>query len=214
MPLIYQKEIDSHTCFAIWKIEETAEELLTKLQLNRSEKAFLERINKGKRTLNWLGTRVLLRTMLNTPGYIDCPSDEYGKPYLVNFPHKISLSHSFDYAACMLSTVHDVGIDMELIKPKVEVIAHKFMKPIELAPFLPAHQHIDQLLVCWTAKEAVYKLQGRKGVSFKDHIQLEPFTYTPQGGTVTAHLEGPYQQATYTVYYERFGDFMLGYVMG
>uniref|UniRef100_F4C9W9 4'-phosphopantetheinyl transferase n=1 Tax=Sphingobacterium sp. (strain 21) TaxID=743722 RepID=F4C9W9_SPHS2 len=214
MGLVYLKEVNPHTRFAIWKIEETAEELLAKLQLNRSEKAFLERLNKGKRTLNWLGTRVLLRTMLDTPGYIDCPSDENGKPYLVNFPHKISLSHSFDYAACMLSTRYEVGIDMELVKPKIEVIASKFMKPEELAQLQPEHHYVEQLLTCWTAKEAVYKLQGKKGVSFKDNIYIEPFTYQEQGGSIVAHLQGPHQHAIYTVYYERFREFMLGYVMG
>jgi len=214
MGLVYFKEIDQDTRFAIWKIEETADELLSQLQLGRSERAFLERLNKGKRTLNWLGTRVLLRTMLDTPGYIDCPSDENGKPYLVNFPHKISLSHSYDYAAAMLSTIYEVGIDMELVRPKIQVIAHKFMKPEELAHLHPDQQYTEQLLTCWTAKEAVYKLQGKKGVSFKDHIYIEPFTYQPEGGHIMAHLRGPYQQATYPVYYERFGDFLLGYVMG
>ncbi|GAA4805330.1 4'-phosphopantetheinyl transferase superfamily protein [Olivibacter ginsenosidimutans] len=213
MALVYQKELNPQTSFAIWKIEETAEELLGKLQLSRSEKAFVERLNKGKRTLNWLGTRVLLRTMLDTPGYIDCPSDENGKPYLVNFPHHISLSHSFDYAACMLSTQHEVGIDMELIKPKIEVIAHKFMQTGELAQLHDSHYR-EQLYVCWCAKEAVYKLQGKKGVSFKDHIWIQPFTYNPLGGHTTVQLNGPYQQAVYRVYYERFGEFMLGYVIG
>lgn len=213
MALVYLKEINQHTRFAIWKIEESADELLSKLQLSRSERAFLERLNKGKRTLNWLGTRVLLRSMLDTPGYIDCPSDENGKPYLVNFPHKISLSHSFDYAAVMLSTQHEVGIDMELVKPKIELIANKFMQEGELNQ-LSANQYIEQLYVCWCAKEAVYKLQGKKGVSFKDNIWVDPFSYQSEGGYITAHLKGPYQNVTYKVYYERFQEYMLGYVMG
>lgn len=213
MALVYLKEINQHTRFAIWKIEESADELLSKLQLSRSERAFLERLNKGKRTLNWLGTRVLLRSMLDTPGYIDCPSDENGKPYLVNFPHKISLSHSFDYAAVMLSTTHEVGIDMELVKPKIELIANKFMQEGELKQ-LTDNQYIEQLYVCWCAKEAVYKLQGKKGVSFKDNIWVEPFSYQSEGSYITAHLRGPYQNVTYNVYYERFQEYMLGYVMG
>ncbi|QNL50652.1 4'-phosphopantetheinyl transferase superfamily protein [Olivibacter sp. SDN3] len=213
MPLVYLKEIDENTRFAIWKIEESAEDLLSKLQLSRSEKAFLKRLNKGKRTLNWLGTRVLLRKMLDTPGYVDCPSDENGKPYLVNFPHKISLSHSFDYAAVMLSTKHEVGIDMELVKPKIELIAKKFMKPQELAD-LATDKRIEQLYACWCAKEAVYKLQGKKGVSFKDNIFIEPFQYSEAGGFLKARLNGPYQESAYTIYYERFEAYMLGYVMG
>src|SRR5690606_40776804 len=96
---------------------------------------------------------------------------------------------SFDYAACMLGTRYEVGIDMELVKPKIEVIASKFMKPEELAQLQPEHHYVEQLLTCWTAKEAVYKLQGKKGVSFKDNIYIEPFTYQERSEEHTSELQ-------------------------
>lgn len=211
MGLVYLKQLNQQTRFAIWKIEETADELLTNLQLNPSEKAFLQRINKGKRTLNWLGTRVLLRKMLDTPGYIDCPSDQNGKPYLVNFAHKISLSHSFDYAAVMISD-REVGIDMELVKPKIIRIEKKFMKDAEL-DHLDEPYKVEKLYACWCAKEALYKLQGDKGVSFKDHITIEPFEYNQKKGSLYAYLESPTYRRRFEVCYERFGEYMLGYVV-
>jgi 4'-phosphopantetheinyl transferase len=112
MAIVYRQRVDDDTEFALWKIEEQAEELYNQLQLNESEKAFVEQISNGKRHLHWLGTRVLLRKMLLTDEYIDCKVDEHGKPYLVSLPYHISFSHSFDYAAVMISKKHPVGIDI------------------------------------------------------------------------------------------------------
>src|SRR5580700_5079994 len=131
MAIAYRQQVDDDTEFAIWKIEEEADELYSQLQLDEQEKAYYEQLKIGKRKLHWLGTRVLLRKLLRTDEYIDCKVDEHGKPYLVNLPYHISLSHSFDYAAVMISK-EPVGIDIEQVKEKVERIAHKFMRKEEL----------------------------------------------------------------------------------
>ncbi len=210
MALVYLRELDNDVRFAIWRIEETAEDLIGRLQLDGREQAILSKLNKGKRTLHWLATRVLLRHMLDTTGFIDCPSDENGKPYLANFPQRISLTHSFDYAAVMMSNNGEVGIDLELVKPKILRIADKFMKQEELEAI--GNGHIEQLYACWCAKEAVYKLQGNKGVSFKDNMTIQPFDYQDQG-VLFLDLEAPDRTDRFKVYYERFQEYMLGYVV-
>lgn len=210
MALAYLKEIDAESRIALWKIEETEEELLSFLQLDDAERAKLKSLAKGKRTLHWLATRVLLRYLLGTKEYINCPSDANGKPYLPDFPYEISLTHSYDYAGVMLSTKGYCGIDLEIVKDKVTRIKDKFLKPEELA-FIDPENEVDQLYACWCAKEAVYKLQGNRGVSFLHHIRIDPFPYFPQG-VMTAHLEKEGSQQSFQVYYERFNEYMLGYV--
>ena len=210
MALAYLRELDPDVRFAIWRIEETADTLIGRLQLDDAERAVLDRLNKGKRTLHWLATRVLLREMLDTPGYISCPSDENGKPYLANFPQRISLTHSFDYAAVMMSSCGEVGIDLELVKTKIVRIADKFMKPGELVHIGGEHR-IEHLYACWCAKEAVYKLQGNKGVSFKDNMTIQPFQFQDQG-VLFLDLDAPGRSERFKVYYEKFGEYMLGYV--
>lgn len=209
--MVYLRELDNKTRFAIWRIEESASELLEKVQLNGRERAYVEGLNKGKRTLHWLATRVLLRRMLDTTEYIDCPSDANGKPYLANFPQRISLTHSYDYAAVMMSDDREVGIDLEIVKPKITRIADKFMKPEELVS-IPEEAKIEHLYACWCAKEAVYKLQGNKGISFKDNMTVQPFDYRDQG-TLLLDLDAPERKETFKVFYERFNEYMLGYVM-
>src|ERR1700743_2172583 len=190
MAIVYRHRVDDDTEFALWKIEEEAAELNKQLQLDANEKAYFERISKSKRHLHWLGTRVLLRTMLRTDEYIDCKVDVHDKPYLVNLPYHISFSHSFDYAAVMMSRNATVGIDIELIKEKVERIAEKFMRPAEMA-FIEEDHKIEHLYVCWCAKEAIYKCYGQKEVSFLDNILLQPFEFASEGALRARLLKPP-----------------------
>ncbi len=210
MALAYHKELDQFTSFAIWKIEETADELLAQLQLKEHERSYLNTLINGKRNMHWLSTRVLLRRMMETDEYIDCKVDSNGKPYLSNFPHYISLSHSYDYAAVMVSKNKAVGIDIELIKDKIGRIANKFMSSEEMA-FIDKNERIEQLYVCWCAKEAIYKLHGKKNVSFLDNIKIEPFSYT-QSGVFKAGLEIGSKFKAFNVHYEKFNGYMIGYV--
>lgn len=210
MALAFQRNIDSHTSFAIWKIEETAEELLAQLQLKEHELSYLDTLNNGKRNLHWLSTRVLLRRMMNTDDYIDCKIDSDGKPYLSNFPYHISLSHSYDYAAVMISKDSAVGIDIELIKDKIERIAYKFLSKDELQ-FIEEHNRIEQLYVTWCAKEAIYKLQGKRSISFLKDIRLKPFEYSTKG-SFDAELIVATGQRRFRVYYEKFDGYMIGHV--
>ena len=212
MSLAYLKELDAHSRIALWKIEESEDELISMLQLDEAELAKLSSLAKGKRTLHWLATRVLLRYLLQTPEFISCPSDSNGKPYLPDFPYEISLTHSYDYAGVMLSSAGVCGIDLEIVKEKVERIKDKFLKPEEIG-FIEEDQFVDQLYACWCAKEAVYKLQGNKGVSFYQDMTIEPFRYTPQG-VMTVNLNKNNEVRKFNVFYERFNEYMLGYVVG
>ena len=210
MPLIHLEEVSPKTFIGLWKIEENPEELEKQLQLKEHELSVLRSLQGQKRNLHWLATRVLLRKMLSTEEYIDCKADENGKPVLVNLPHKISLSHSYDYAAVMISLSREVGIDIEIIKEKIDRVKHKFLSNEELA-FIEEKHKLEHLYACWCAKEALYKLNGKKETSFKDNIHLKPFIYQSSGAIKSAiSKEGQTQR--FLVNYRKFGTYMLGYV--
>ncbi|MGN7203311.1 4'-phosphopantetheinyl transferase family protein [Pedobacter sp. SAFR-022] len=211
MPVILNKIIDEHTRLAVWKIEETEEELFRGLQLKAHELDFIASLNNGKRLLHWLSTRLLLRTMLQTNDYIDSRMDDQGKPYLVNGDYQISFSHSFDYASVMISKDKQVGVDIELIKDKIQKIKNKFLKPEELSG-LPEQDNTLALYICWCAKEAIYKWYGKKGLEFKQHIDIYPFV--PQdAGVVRARAVLPEGEVMLEVeYFKVEADYMLGYV--
>ncbi len=212
MPIVYQKKIDGDTRLAVWKIEEHEEELMASLQLRAHELEVIKGLSAGKRTLHWLSTRVLLRKMLETEDYIDCQLDAHGKPYLVELDWQISLSHSYDYAAVMISRNRKVGIDIELMKHKIKSIKHKFLSDVELAQ-KQVGDNIQGLYVCWCAKEAIYKWNGRKGLEFRKHIHIQPFKLKEEGSLkVTVELTEGSQ--VLEVNYFKMGDgYMLGYVV-
>jgi len=212
MPIVFNKTIDEETMLAVWRIEETEAQLLSGLQLKQHELDFLSSLSTGKRTLHWLSTRLLLRTMLQTSEYIDCQMDEHGKPYLVNLDYQISLSHSFDYAAVMISKSKKVGVDIELIKHKIKAIKHKFLSDIELAQ-KQIGDNINGLYICWCAKEAIYKWYGKKGLEFKQDIHIKPFKLKKEG-SLTAIVDLPEGSRELMVKYFKVGeDYMLGYIV-
>lgn len=212
MPVVFSKKIDDQTMLSVWKIEETEVQLLSGLQLKQHELDLIATLSNGKRALHWLSTRLLLRTMLNTADYIDCKMDEHGKPFLVNSNTHISLSHSYDYAAVIISKDKKVGVDIELIKIKIKSIKHKFLSDIELAQ-KQIGDNTDGLYVCWCAKEAIYKWYGKKGLEFKQHIHIKPFKLKAEG-SLNALVELPEGSKELTVNYFKTKDgYMLGYVV-
>lgn len=212
MPLAHLEEISEKTSIGLWRIEETPEELEAQLQLKEHELRVLHSLQGNKRNLQWLATRVLLRKMLNTEEYIDCRPDENGKPFLLNLPHHISLSHSYGYAAVMISENSRVGIDIEIMKEKINRVKHKFLNDRELA-FIDKMNPTEHLYVCWCAKEALYKLNGKRETSFKDNINLQPFSYSIKG-IINSYISKSEETSHYKVYYRKLGDYMLGFVTG
>jgi 4'-phosphopantetheinyl transferase len=212
MPIVYNKNIDDQTILAVWKIQESEEELTAGLQLKQHELEFLSTLNNGKRLLHWLSTRLLLRTMLQTDDYIDCRMDDHGKPYLVNMDYEISLSHSYDYAAVMISKDKKVGVDIELMKEKIQLIKHKFLSVNELK-----QQDLDTstngLYVSWCVKEAIYKWNGRKGLELKKDMFVKAFTLK-DAGDVDAVVSLPDREQPLSASYFKTPDgYMLAYVI-
>ena len=211
MPIVFKKQINSHTTLGLWKIEESEETLRAGLQLKQHEIDFIEQLSAGKRLQHWLATRLLLRTLMDTNDYIDCGMDEHGKPYLLNSVYQISFSHSFDYAAVMISSEVQVGIDIELIKHKIKSIKHKFLTDLELAQ-PQIGDNTNGLYVSWCAKEAIYKWHGKKGLEFRQHIHIKPFKLKDEG-TLKAVVELPQGNKEVDLTYFKTADgYMVAYL--
>jgi 4'-phosphopantetheinyl transferase len=125
---------------------------------------------KEKRILEGLGSRFLLAEMLNPTGF-EIVYDKYKKPYLRDSQFKISISHSHQWLVIAISCNEVVGVDIELVREKVERIKHKFATEQELV--FAKNDHM-KLTFLWAAKEAIYKAYGKKAVDFKD-IRVDAF---------------------------------------
>ncbi len=212
MPLIYHKQLPHKTQMGVWKVEETIEDLKSRLILDEEEVAFYRTLNKGKRNLHWLSGRVLIRNLLNTNHFIEVRSDEYGKPHLVNFDYEMSISHSQDFAAVIISQKR-VGIDIEEIQPKVKNIAHKFIRDEEMA-FLSGDEDtaIKQMYVLWTGKETLYKLYGKRNLNFREHMAFEPFNLGSPGHA-KGYIRKDGLETSFTVTFEELNGYMLAYTI-
>ncbi|RYE56236.1 MAG: 4'-phosphopantetheinyl transferase superfamily protein [Sphingobacteriales bacterium] len=211
MPLVFIKEIKKDTYIGMWKIQETEEELLGGLQLKQHELDVIDQLSAGKRLLHWLGTRMLLRTMMKTSDYIDCGIDEHGKPYLLNSDYHISFSHSYDYAAVMISREHKVGIDIELIKHRIKSIRHKFLSDLELSQ-PQIGDNTNGLYVCWCAKEAIYKWHGKKGLEFKKHMHIKQFKLKDEGSLRAIVEIDSGNKEIEVAYFKTKEGYMVGYI--
>jgi 4'-phosphopantetheinyl transferase len=210
LPLFNIKYLNNETRLGIWKVEESINDLQSKLILNREELNFFNNLKKGKRNLHWLAGRVMLRNLLETNKFIDVKEDAFGKPYLQNFDFELSITHSYDYAAVIISK-SKVGIDIEKMKKDLTFLAPKFLTFTELNDLNETHR-IKQLYVYWCAKECIYKLYGKKELAFKNNIVVKPFQYSSEGSVhVMIHKDNLHKE--YEVNYEELvPGYMLAYV--
>lgn len=213
MPLALHQYLPHNTALGIWHITETESELVEKLQLNAAEKAWLATLTHNKRYLHWLGSRVLIRWMLQTDEFIQLSADAYKKPILVNFPHEVSISHSHDMAAVIISEQKEVGIDLELIHEKVWRVKDRFLSPEELLQ-LPLQNHNSGTLLLiqyWCAKEALFKLYARGQLDFRKDLQIVP---GPSEGLLLGYIHKPDMHNPYIIHTHQIENYMLAYVIG
>jgi len=210
MPLLFQKDVSEGTRLGIWKIEESTDWFRSQLILDDRENQLIDSIRHPQKRLHWLSSRLLLRLLLNNPaGFIHLESDERGKPHIHNFPVKISISHSHELSALLLSEKFEVGIDIEKIDPKIERIRHKFLSPEELEN-ISAEMRLKQLYIYWCAKEAMYKLHGRKQLDFREHLFVEPFSFS-ESGVITGRTRKNEIQETLMIYFNQINGYMVAY---
>ncbi|MCU0433069.1 MAG: 4'-phosphopantetheinyl transferase superfamily protein [Bacteroidia bacterium] len=207
MPLLLHKHLGIQQ-LGIWETKEPESELLEQWPDIEAGKIIPDTLTHPHRRAQWLASRVLLHHIHPNEKVI---YDAHGKPWLSVTGRHISFSHTGNFIA-LLSSPEACGVDIEMISPKIERIARKFLKPAELDAAL-AGVNPETLYVYWCAKEALYKVHGQKGVSLKDNITVSPFTYLENGGTLTAVLSHENITFEKTIRYIRHNTYMMAYTM-
>ncbi len=209
MPLYRKTFLENGGILTLWEIQETEEELLSEIFLSDDENEELATIKSSKSRLRWLASRLALRNLFDSTQIVDVKKDQYGKPYLSMFSGHISISHSGNMAAAVFHPERSAGVDIELIRPKIVNIATKFLSSKELQS-IDKNNELKALFACWCVKEAVYKWHGRKGLSLKDGIEIQPFVYD-EVGVFEAVVNTP-ERNIFCIHYENIGEYMLAYV--
>ena len=86
--------------------------------------------------------------------------NEYGKPYLLNYPDiHFNISHSGYYVACAVLD-KPVGIDIQKISEYNPAVAKRVCTEQELKQIENSANKSSEFIKLWTQKEAVLKMYG------------------------------------------------------
>lgn len=214
MPLYKIIEHNSSTRILIWNITESFEQLNQDVQLNEKNQLRLNNMKSEIHQRAFLSVRKLLALV----GYsdFDLEYDEFGKPHLHSDNRhteftEVSITHSHHFSAIILSNEH-VGIDIEMQREKILKIAHKFVNNQEMNRLQSTNSSdfIKKLTIKWGAKEAIFKIRNEKGISFKDHIHVQPFELNEQQAEAELHFNGI--QREYSIHFNEIDpNFTLVY---
>lgn len=208
MSLIIQENYQQHSTYAVWKIEEDDSFYLSKLILSESEKKFLKTIHHPKQKTRWFASRFLLKYLMKTNSYVELLIDLHGKPFLANYDLNLSISHSDNYAAVIISKSHEVGIDIEHASRNIEILKNKFLSNEELQELEKSSEMQASLLIYWAAKEVMYKIYGKRKLEFKDHLYIKPFVLN-LSGQLNGELSKNDLFQMFEMEYKRVNDFIL-----
>jgi hypothetical protein len=175
MPLIELNKTNDQCGWAIWRIEESEEELV-----NDIVGLIPADIQHPQKRLEWFAARSLTLSLSNYLGlrFFGIRKDEFGKPYLERYHHHLSLSHSYPFVAAQIDKFKPVGIDLEQPKQKLLKVAPRVLSAGELRD---AGEDVVKHCIYWCAKEALYKLDGRGGLQFATDLYVRPFEKQTEG---------------------------------
>ena len=161
MPIIKIEKTKDYV-YGLWEIEETTNELLSKLSPNKFEKKQLEKISHLQRKKQSISAKLILNELSQKKITI---LYEKQIPYCEEHSN-ISISHSDKYSAVLIST-EKIGIDLQKEERKIEHIKTKFLHKTENIKY-----SLKELHYIWTAKEAIYKTIKNERCSFKENVFL------------------------------------------
>ncbi|MFT5102402.1 MAG: 4'-phosphopantetheinyl transferase [Candidatus Latescibacterota bacterium] len=207
MPLYKTITVSASSKVLIWKISESFEALSEGIELTENCQS---RVDGMKSDLHKRGF-MSVRHLLAIEGYTDFDLyyDSNGKPHLKDGTC-ISISHSFTFSAIVLSTT-EVGIDIEMQRPKILRIAHKFTSISEYRTLANDDAVMRKLTMVWCAKESLYKSFAMPGTSFLQHIYVEDFRMEDAESTADVSFNG--KTTKYKVWFLEFDGFTCAYAL-
>ena len=205
MPLYKSFNPNTSATVKIWEITESFDQLLQPLN---PKPVSLTRVNGMKSEIHQCGF-LSVRHLLREFGYTDQDLfyDDWGKPFLKDGRH-ISISHSFCFSGVIISD-HPVGIDIEMQRDKIGIIAKKFVGYEWEYLTEDDPEYIRKLTLIWAIKESLYKLFATAGMLFKDHFLVIPFMLDDLNTVAWINYEG--QKERHDIRFLEFKGFSCAY---
>lgn len=207
MPVIFVKQYKPDIVVGVWKISESLDTLLFLYNPQGDDKEYYDRFLVEKRRKQWLATRILVRQLLGNRE-MHILYDEHGKPYSPDSGMHFSLSHSGNHAAAILSLHKPVGIDIEKATDKLERVRGRFLRAEEESA-LDNGNRMEQLCLYWCAKEALYKVYGKRKLDFKEDIRIDLYSHRASSFRIKGRITAGGPGREYLLRYEMLGDYYV-----
>jgi phosphopantetheinyl transferase len=175
MPLVYQQNINETTKIGLWHI--TEEEFFF------ADVPLQKQIRHPQKRLQHLAGRFLLTQLVPNFPLSAIQISESKKPFLQSANIYFSISHSKQYAAAIVSTAKQCGVDVEMVNENIEKIIPKFLTQSEIN-LIPTTNLKNAATLFWSVKECLFKWDGNGGIDFKKHLQINSFTGNLLAGIV------------------------------
>ncbi len=169
---------DNDVRYGVWQNVESDDFFLNNLKLYNLEQQEVAAL-KARKKSEWLCSRYLLDQVTDHRLSGACLKDTFGKPYIDGSQDFISISHTFDFTAVIVSR-KVCGIDLQVMVPKILTIGPRYISDREMT-FIPENNKLHYYHVIWGAKEAMYKCYGTKELDFKNQLVIHDFYYFHDG---------------------------------
>ncbi len=138
--------------------------------LTQSDISHIESLRSAKRQAEVASWRSLLRSTFSiTSDILYHPS---GAPYIFGYEGFISVSHSSEYVAVMISEV-PCAVDIESISRNFERVSSRYVSTFESELIADGAKEKPLLLpILWSAKEVLYKLSPLDGLDLLDDLHI------------------------------------------
>ena len=166
----------------VWDLTESIDELSK--QLTSFNEIEFDKIVSEKRKREFLGVQVAMKELLGKE--VQISHDVDGKPFLSDASYQISISHSKNWIAVMAHPTCSIGIDVECPNDKIQKIYTRFLSNVEQKD-LSNGKNINQLLLAWSVKEALYKIIGKEAVDFANQLRIFHFEPKLSGEIMAQH---------------------------
>lgn len=209
MALVKIVKINDNSFWALWKISEPLYVLSEQYPPLLNEIAYLSEIHHPSKKAEWLAGRLTAKSLIEQFGepFQGVFKDDHGKPYLCNSSFHISLANSYPYAAAIIHRYIATGIDLEPPKATLLRIRHKFLNQEELAD---AGDDLRKLCIYWCAKECLYKIHGKRELSFRQNMHIDSFEVSERG-VLKAYIRKMGLVTNFQLYYDSFPGYFFVY---
>ena len=205
MGCITKHYLNEYSVLGVWKIEEDLDTLLSLVILDADEKRKYRGFRSTSRKLEFLSVRALLAELMGKEARI--VYNKNNKPFLKDGSHFLSISHSHRLTAILLSTNEKVGIDLEYMSSNISAFAPKYMNRKEKVTRDPEMKKYH-LYIHWCAKEALYKICDKEGISIRNNITIEPFT-PRDSGEIRGRVHSEKIKESFDLFYSRYDNYSI-----